>query len=136
MNQQLHYFLKKKTIMRERSLHKEMEIIVRRSQHILILLFLTFIAFPNAGNDENIVYGEKRDKGPSNHNVEGKDNESQREDDLEERGNIDTASSSFSQEDMIQNIVVEFRLLHSQKTQTFEDTFITKMAAKLSTELR
>lgn len=85
MNQQLHYFLKKKTIMRERSLHKKMEIIVRRSQHILILLFLTFIAFPNAGNDENIVYEEERDKGPSNHNVERKDNESQREDDLEER---------------------------------------------------
>lgn len=52
------------------------------------------------------------------------------------KGNIDTASSSFSQEDTIQNIVVEFRLLNSQKTQTFEDTFITKMAAKLSTELR
>lgn len=52
------------------------------------------------------------------------------------KGNIDTASSSFSQEDTIENIVVEFRLLHSQKTQTFEDTFITKMAAKLSTELR
>ena len=52
------------------------------------------------------------------------------------KGNIDTASSSFSQEDTIQNIVIEFRLLNSQKTETFEDTFITKMAAKLSTELR
>ena len=55
---------------------------------------------------------------------------------MEERGNIDTASSSFSQEDIMQNIVAEFKLLHFQRTQKFEDTFITKTAAKLSTDLR
>ena len=36
----------------------------------------------------------------------------------------------------MQNIVAELKLLHSQKTQKFEDTFITKIAAKLTTDLR
>ena len=49
----------------------------------------------------------------------------------EEKGNIDTAGSSFSQEDMMQNIVAELKLLHSQRTQKFETT----IAAKLSTDL-
>ena len=55
---------------------------------------------------------------------------------MEETGNIDTASSFLSQEDMMQNIVAEFKLLLSQRTQKFEDTSITKIAAKLSTDLR
>ena len=55
---------------------------------------------------------------------------------MEETGNTDSASSSFSQEDMMQNIVAELKLLHSQRTQKFEDTSITKIAAKLSTDLR
>ena len=37
---------------------------------------------------------------------------------------------------MMQNIVAELKLLHSQRTQKFEDTFTTKIAAKLSTDLR
>ena len=55
---------------------------------------------------------------------------------MEETGNTDSASSSFSQEDMMQNIVAELKWLHSQRTQKFEDTSITKIAAKLSTDLR
>ena len=98
----------------------------------------TFIAFPNEGSDEGIESGGERDEGPSNRNEEGKesDNESQREDNLEERGNVDTASSSFSQEHMMQNIVAELKLLHSQRTQKLDDIFITKIAAKLSTDMR
>lgn len=37
---------------------------------------------------------------------------------------------------MLQNIVAELKLLHSQIEQKFENTFITKTAAKLSTDLR
>lgn len=37
---------------------------------------------------------------------------------------------------MLQNIVAELKLLRSQIEQKFENTFITKTAAKLSTDLR
>ena len=39
MNQQLHYFLKKKTKMKERSLHKEMQIIMRKIPTYLEAMF-------------------------------------------------------------------------------------------------
>ena len=76
-----------------------------------------FIAFPNKDSDEDIKSGGEGDEGPCNHNEEGKDsdNESQQEDNLLERWHIDTVSSSFSQEDMMQNILAELKLLHSQR---------------------
>ena len=69
-----------------------------------------FTALPNEGSTEDIESGEERNEEPSNHKEEGKENDSEswQEENLEEKRNADTSSSSFFQEEMMQNILAQF----------------------------
>ena len=74
-----------------------------------ITVLPTIIVFPNEGSTEDIVSGGERDKGHSNHKEEGKesDSESWQEKKIEKKRNVDAASSSFFQEDMMHSIIAQ-----------------------------